>query len=94
MASDSCDFCHESPVVKSYRCENFSLYGVPVFSSGSGRWRTCQKCAELVTAGEWSSLAEKMYQKFANKYGVAQGEEARVREQFSELITQFAIHLK
>jgi hypothetical protein len=73
-------------------CENFSLNGVPIFSKSSGMWMACQRCAQLVDAGEWSALAERAYQSFAEAYGVAPHEADAVRAQFSDLVTQFATH--
>lgn len=55
-------------------------------------WMACQRCAELVNAGEWSALAERAYQSFAEAFEVAPHEAAAVRAQFSELVTQFVVH--
>jgi hypothetical protein len=55
-------------------------------------WMACQRCAQLVDAGEWSALAERAYQSFAEAYGVAPHEADAVRAQFSDLVTQFATH--
>jgi hypothetical protein len=45
-----------------------------------------------VDAGEWSALAERAYQSFAELHGVAAHESNAVRAQFSDLVTQFASH--
>jgi hypothetical protein len=89
---DSCDFCRAMPTARGYACETFSLNGVPIFSQASGMWMTCQMCAELVNAGDWSALAERAYQSFAQKHGVAPQEADAVRAQFTDLVTQFAAH--
>ena len=89
---DSCDFCRTVPTVRGYACENFSLNGVPIFSQASGMWMACQICAELVNTEQWSALAERAYQNFAQKHGVAPHEANTVRAQFSDLVAQFAAH--
>jgi hypothetical protein len=91
---DSCDFCRTVPTFRGYSCENFSLNGVPIFSQPSGMWMACEICAELVNAGEWSALAERAYQSFAQKHGVAPHEANAVRAQFYDLVAQFAAHWK
>jgi hypothetical protein len=55
-------------------------------------WMTCHRCAELVDAGEWSALAERAYQSFADKHGVTPHEANAVRAQFYDLVSEFAAH--
>jgi hypothetical protein len=89
---DSCDFCRAVPTLRGYPCNNFSLNGIPVFRNPSGTWMACERCAELVNNGEWSALVERAYQSFAEQHAVAPDDVNAVREQFSELVTQFAVH--
>jgi hypothetical protein len=91
---DSCDFCRSMPATRGYLCNNFSLNGVPVFRKASGTWMACQRCAELVNAGEWSALVERCYQSFAARHKVTTDDVNSVGSQFSELVTEFAAHCR
>lgn len=94
MGGNACDFCNTRPALKFYPCNNFALNSLPVFRSGNGAWAACQKCSEFVDAAQWSSLAERSFQKFMKHHAVPRHSAIAVRIQFSDLVRLFATHMQ
>jgi hypothetical protein len=89
---NTCDFCNTPPVFKAYRCGNFELKGIPVFTQSEGIWMTCERCSEFVDAKRWSRLAERSFQKFMTHHSVPRHNAISVRIHFADMARLFAVH--
>ncbi len=89
----TCDFCDSYPIVKRYPCWNFEWKNGRVFGSKHGFWATCPKCIEFVETERWPNLAERAFQKYAEKHSIPRHALAEVRTEFSELVGLFAAHV-
>jgi len=94
QGGNQCDFCNTPGTERFYLCQNFEMNGRLVFRNGQGAFGTCLKCAELIDAGRWSSLAERAFQKFMKHHAVPRVDAVSVRLQFADLVRLFADHRK
>lgn len=81
---NACDFCNQCPAVKLYSCGNFELHSLPVFRNGDGAFAACEQCAAFIDMEKWSSLAERVFQKFMKHHSVPRGNAIAVRVQFAD----------
>ena len=70
------------------------MNGCLVFRNGPGVFGACPKCAELIDAGRWSSLAERAFQKFMKHHSVPRVNAISMRLQFADLVRLVAANKK